>query len=474
MSKSLTANATFNVAYKVLNVIFPLFTSMYISRVLMPSGVGEVAYALSVAQYFVTFAALGLPSYGVREVSRARTEGTLDKVFSELLLVNAVASVVSAVAYIALVLFAYGSSGDLALHMVFVVMVVLNLFNIDWFYQGIEEYGYIAVRRIAVKAASLALMLVLVRDSGDTLVYACLLCMGTVGNYLLNVFRLRRFAHFTLKGIRPKRHVKPALYLLTVAVAADLYGRLNTTLLGIFSLDEQVGYYSNGQSCLNVCLQLLLAVTGVFLPRLSLLYKEDKSAFDDLVSKGLRILLYFGLPMVTFILFDAEDVVSILFGDAFAPAGEVVKLLSPLLVIKGVGDLMCFQVLLAANKERYFLPSRFAGAAVNLAFGIPLIMRLGSCGGAVASVLSEAAVNAPLFVVALKQVNVRVGGKFLGSTALSLAVMAGVLALVLLFGPGGLLGLAAEFVLSSFAYVVVSLSTRNEICLFVLRKLARR
>lgn len=474
MSKSLTTNATFNVVYSVLNVVFPLVTSMYISRVLMPAGVGDVAYALSVAQYFVTFAALGLPSYGVREVSRARSEGALDKVFSELFLINAAASLVSAVAYVALVFVAYGSSDDLALHLVFVVMVVLNLFNIDWFYKGIEEYGFIAVRSIAVKAGSLALMFLLVRDSGDTLVYAALLCLGTVGNYLLNIVRLRKFVHFTHKGLEVRHHVRPALYLLLVSVAADLYGRLNTTLLGIFSVSDQVGYFSNGQSCLNVCLQLLVAVTGVFLPRLSLLYREDKAAFDDLVGKGMRILLYFGAPMIVFILFAAKEIVVLLFGSAFAPAGDVVKILSPLLLIKGVGDLMCFQVLLAANKEKYFLPSRFAGAACNLVLGIPLIQSFGCYGGALASVISEFAVNAPLFTVALKQVRPTLGTKFLGSTVLSLVAMAAALGAGHLLGLSGLLGLAVEFLLSCSAFIVVSLVMRNEICSLVIRKLARR
>lgn len=474
MSKSLTVNAAFNVTYKGLNVIFPLVTSMYISRVLMPVGVGEVAYALSVAQYFLTFAALGLPDYGVREISRAREGGSLDKVFSELLLVNGVASVVSTAAYVALVVFAYGSSENFSIHLVFSIMIALNLFNIDWFYQGIEEYGYVAVRSVAVKAASLVLMFLFIRDSGDTFAYACLLCLGTVGNYLLNIFRLRRFVHFTFRGLEPRRHFKPALYLLTVAVAADLYGRLNTTLLGIFSGSEQVAYYSNGQSCLNACLQLLLAVTGVFLPRLSLLFKNDKEAFDRLVSKGLRILQYFGLPMVVFILFDGERVVSTLFGEAFAPAGNVVKLLSPLLLIKGVGDLMCYQVLLAANKERCFLPSRFAGTAVNLVVGIPLIMQLGACGGAIASVLSETAVNAPLFLVSLRQVSVKVGRKFVVSTGVSVIAMTGVLTVCKLVGLDALLGLVVELILSCTAYVVASCLTRNEVCLLVLNKVAKR
>ncbi len=46
--KSLVENSLFNVLYKCLNIVFPLLTAGYVSRVLLPSGVGKVAYAQNI------------------------------------------------------------------------------------------------------------------------------------------------------------------------------------------------------------------------------------------------------------------------------------------------------------------------------------------------------------------------------------------------------------------------------------------
>ena len=67
MQKSLTKNSIYNVIYTIANILFPFATSIYVSRILLPAGVGKVASAQNIVSYFVTLAALGLPSYGVRE-----------------------------------------------------------------------------------------------------------------------------------------------------------------------------------------------------------------------------------------------------------------------------------------------------------------------------------------------------------------------------------------------------------------------
>ena len=58
--KSLVKNAFYNVVYKCLNVLFPLVSIMYVSRVLLPTGVGKVASAQNIIAYFVILASLGL------------------------------------------------------------------------------------------------------------------------------------------------------------------------------------------------------------------------------------------------------------------------------------------------------------------------------------------------------------------------------------------------------------------------------
>ena len=66
MKKSIFKNSAFNVAYKLLNVLFPMITAVYVARVLMPAGVGKVSYAQNILTYFVVVASLGIHTYGAR------------------------------------------------------------------------------------------------------------------------------------------------------------------------------------------------------------------------------------------------------------------------------------------------------------------------------------------------------------------------------------------------------------------------
>ena len=70
--KSLAKNSILNAVYNVLNILFPLVTSSYVTRILLPAGVGKVAYAQSIVYYFVLLAMLGIPNYGLREIARIR------------------------------------------------------------------------------------------------------------------------------------------------------------------------------------------------------------------------------------------------------------------------------------------------------------------------------------------------------------------------------------------------------------------
>ena len=56
--KSLSKNAFYNVIYKCLNVVFPLITMAYVSRILLPIGVGKVASAQNIVAYFVLIASI--------------------------------------------------------------------------------------------------------------------------------------------------------------------------------------------------------------------------------------------------------------------------------------------------------------------------------------------------------------------------------------------------------------------------------
>lgn len=101
--KSLFKNSVYNILYRCLNVIFPLITVSYVSRVLQASGVGEVASATNIANYFTVLAALGLPTYGTKVIAACRNKNELNKSFWELFSINMISTLLFATSYYSMI-----------------------------------------------------------------------------------------------------------------------------------------------------------------------------------------------------------------------------------------------------------------------------------------------------------------------------------------------------------------------------------
>ena len=71
-TRSVKFNFAMNVILTASTMIFPLITFPYISRILLPAGVGKVNFATSVVSYFSMIAMLGVPVYGVRACAQVR------------------------------------------------------------------------------------------------------------------------------------------------------------------------------------------------------------------------------------------------------------------------------------------------------------------------------------------------------------------------------------------------------------------
>ena len=72
--RSIKLNFVLNNIRLLLNLLVPLIIFPYISRILGPEGLGKVEFANSIISYFVLFTALGIPTYGIREIARRRDD----------------------------------------------------------------------------------------------------------------------------------------------------------------------------------------------------------------------------------------------------------------------------------------------------------------------------------------------------------------------------------------------------------------
>lgn len=424
MQKSLVKNSIYNILYTTINILFPLITSIYSARILLASGVGTVAYSQNIASYFVTFAALGLPSYGVREFAKIRENAVeRDRLFTELILLNFISTTLAVILYTVLLRHC-AHRIDMQLYIASGAVVFFNYLNIDWLYRGIEEYGYITSRSFIIKILSFVALVLFVKDQQDYIRYAWINSFATGSNYLFNVLYARKFVSLRFSKINLSKHISPLLAIALIIFLGSIYSKVDITMLGMLASSEAVGYYSQSQKIITMVLTVSNAVTGALLPRLSYYYGNDRTAFYALLKKGFDILCLTTLPLVVGLFLVAEQVVLLFYGESFAPAVMTIRLLCPIILIKGFGDLFCYQLAYSTKNEKIIIPASGCAAGMNVLANAALIPVLMQNGAVIASLISEFLTNAIQFVYIKRKVKFQLNWRSLLICSAAVLLMA--------------------------------------------------
>lgn len=472
MKISLTKNAGFNLIYSVLNVIFPLLSASYVSRVLSPAGVGKVAYAQNIASYFVMIAAVGLTQYGIREAARAKEDMCrTSRLMSEMAILNGFSSLICAGAYLVFIYAVFPQ--EKLIYLIFGAEIVLGIFGTDWLYQGREEYRFITLKSFFVKIVSFTALLIFVKTAGDHIEYALILCLGIFIDRAVGIVYALTKAKPSFRGISLRHHIKPVVIFTLSAAISGLYGKTDITILGIMASESDVGFYTVAHKTVIIVTALGTALTAVFLPRLSFIYQRDKSKYSEIISLGTKIALLLTVPACLGLIAVSDGAVVLLFGKAFEPAAVTLRILAVLTVIKGVGDVLCYQPIVSSGNERILIISGIAAGAANIILSFILIPICSYNGAAIALVASELVVNGVLLSRALKIARPKLSFKFLLSLVLSNACM--ILAVLLV--RAAVSQPAASFALSVAAgvlvYCISLMLTKNEMVKELFKKLKK-
>lgn len=389
--KSLTINSIFYLFYNVINLVFPFISGIYVTHVLLPDTIGVVEIARNLTQYFVTFSFLGIPTYGLREISKFKNEkNKLNKVYSELMIINFCSTVFFFIIYISIVILVPEYRENIVLFLVVGISIVLNIFNNSWLFEGLEEFGYIAIRNLIFKVFSFILLISLVKGSDDYLIYAAIAVIGTAGNYILNIINSNKFVRLTFKSLNFKQHLKPIIYLVVVNLAIEIYSLVDITMLGFMSDRKNVAFYTYAIRVYKILLQIINSFTMVLVPRITLYYKENKiNEYNMVISKTLKAILLLSIPMVIGIFYTSDYLVCLIYGSEYIRSSYVLKIVSSIIIISPIGYLLGNRMCLVTDNEKKMIIPVVCGAIINLVLNYILIPKYNEIGAAIASLISE-------------------------------------------------------------------------------------
>ena len=391
MQKSIAKNSVFYLINNSLNMLFPFVSSMYVAHILTPASIGDVTIAQNGVAYFSILAFLGLPTYGMREIAKYRNDKEeLNKLFSELFIINFISTIVFSSLYYGTILVIPKFRELLAMRLLVGFTVILNMLNISWLYEGLEEFGYVSKRNTCFKIIMLILLLVFVRDDSDAMIYAGINVIGVAGNNIINVIHSRKYVKPQLKGLNFKRHMKTIFLLVTVNIAIEIYTLVDTTMLGMLSSNEHVTYYAYGSRVNRILIQVTNTITMVLVPRISYEFKEKNfKEFNRLLTRGLKTIIVFAIPMIIGIQFTAQFLFIKLYGSNYISSSIVERILCFVIIISPIGYLLGSRVMLVSSNEKKMIFCVGIGAIVNILGNAILIPHFNEYGAAIASVISE-------------------------------------------------------------------------------------
>lgn len=473
--KSLAKNGSFNLIYTLLNLLFPLVTSIYVSRVLMSDGVGRVVYAQTIASYFVSLAALGLQNYGVREIAKVRNNSTeKNRLFTQLLIFNFITTTISLFLYTLLVMNVASMRAELPLFIACGLAIFWNYFNVDWFYQGEEEYVFIVCRSLFIKAASLIALFVFVKAKADYIAYAWIASFAIGGNYVFNIIHIRKYIRLSFADFKLKPHFKPILIFGVGTLIASIYAKIDITMLGTMSAEANVGYYSYGHKVIELILCVTTAITYVYLPRLCLLYCDNQQEFTRLLEQGIRILAFITFPIAAGLFIIAPQVVTLLFGKAFLPSAMSIRIFAVLVIIRGFGDLICYQLGICTGQEKLRLPAALLASVTNVILNLILIPYMAEIGAAIASVISEVIVNGYQLLKLRKIVSIPMPKDAFIDALVSTAVMSVLVVVISRLISNFVISLLISVSFGILVYLLINLVMKNKLEMMILNNVKER
>ena len=469
--KSLKKNALLNIVKTLMGMIFPLITFPYASRVLGPDGIGKINFAQSVISYFGLVAGLSTSVYGVKEGAKIRDDKVkFNKLVHELLKINMISTMVAyALFFIALFVVPKFSSYR-SLLCVCSATMLFGLIGMDWVYSAQEDYFYITIRSIGFQVLSLCLLFIFVREKDDYLKYATISVISSVGSNILNFIHSRKYISFKKeKNLNLKHHMKPIFMMFGMAVTISIYTILDTTMLGFFTDDYQVGLYSAATKINRIVLSLVTSFSAVVLPRLSYyIGKEDIKKFQDLVYKSIDLLFLLSIPSAIGLSLISEPAIILFSGQEFFNAVPIMRIMNPIIVVVGLGGLLGSQILIPMGKEKYTFISEIVGAISNFTLNLILIPKFKATGAAIATIIAESLVSCTQLFFARKYFKLLNFAKSFLRYLLNTIVMGIFVFAVFMISPNTILKLLLPIIVGVIVYGTLLVIEKNPLAMQIL------
>ena len=419
MDKKLFKNYIYNILYQLVKLFLPLFLVSYTYAHLGPSTLGINDYAANISSWFILLGVLGVNTYGNREIAKVRdNKERLSKEFYEILVMQIINMTIALLLYVGYTLLFVKENQ--IIYFLICLSILASVFDISWFYYGVEDFGIVSIRNIVVKVVSVLLIFAFVKKPADLWMFTLINSLSDLIGQLVTFLGLKKYINKTKVSVKDayKNHLAGTFALFIPTVAINIYTLLDQTLLGTMVEDKgQLNLYKTSVSFVKMFLYFVTSIGSVVMPRIANLFvkNKDHSEVNRYINMTFKLAIILSIPI-----FVALEVVSGSFfpwytKDEYMYVIPLVRLVSPIIIFISLSNVFGTQYLVPVGRNSEYTKSIIAGALVNLIINLYAIPRWQAAGACVASVCAEFTVTFTQWLYIRKDVEIHSMSSFIKS-----------------------------------------------------------
>lgn len=359
MKKSLAKNAFYKLILNIFNLLVPLFVGPYIARLLDKDLYGMYTRVYNEFSLFLTFAAFGIYSYGVREMSKVRDDQKkMNQMFTTLFSISVISNLVIMVVYI--VYFTMRSDGlDTYIYALMLIQIIGNIFYIEFINEAIENYGFITKKTIIVRIFYLISIFLFVRKPSDVIIYTLVICATNFANNFISFVYLKKSIHFDFSDLQIPKHIIPLFVALLLTNVEILYATADKLMLGWYFSpsqalsDIEANRYAIPTTLVGMVCTIPLSLINVAIPRLSMhVGKGEKQEYERVLRSTSDTFMAMLIPMSFGMMVLAQEIIFVYSGEKWIDSYTVLIMACIIRLAYGFQSITSHLIMYANSLEK--------------------------------------------------------------------------------------------------------------------------
>lgn len=358
MNSKIFKNLMFYGAYQILLPLMSLFAQNHITTVFEPAQLGLYALTNTVTMYFILYAGFELNKYGVKIISGKQKDiQKLSTAFNKVYKVQFINGLIALIAYLMFVTFIAPSEYKM-LYYIQALFILATMFDIFWFYAGIEKMGIISIRNIIIQFFSVSLIVLTLKNPSQLLNYAFIMSamplIGNISMWLGLKKRILKIDFYKYKISEVSKYFKGASKLLIPHLIIYSIAAIDKLILGNVSSKSELGYYEKVIMNLSIIIVFMSSVGIVLMPMMNKLKQESSENYQSQTSFFITSMVIIS-SVVAMLIITQVDIFKLIYDQNnwdFTKVSRLFQLGSFLVILTATSQLIVNIIIIPCNMNR--------------------------------------------------------------------------------------------------------------------------